>query len=120
MSKFLATAVTNATQGGTAIQNGITTAGNGLQAGNTASLGSIVGIVMNVLFILVGALGVAFIVIGGIKYITSGGDEKKVASAKNTILYAVIGLVVAILARVIIGIVLNAIGTSTTGANVTG
>jgi hypothetical protein len=103
-----------------AIQNGINTAGNGLQAGSGQSLSGIITIVMNVLLMIVGALAIAFIVIGGIKYITSGGDEKKVASAKNTILYAVIGLVVAILARVIIGIVMNAIGAGTTGGTVTG
>jgi hypothetical protein len=105
-----------------AIQNGINNASPGLQEGTNVTLGGLVGVIMNTLFIVVGALAVAFIVIGGIKYVTSGGDEKKVASAKNTILYAVVGLVVAILARVIIGIVINALqhGGTLTGSGVQG
>jgi uncharacterized protein YacL len=77
--------------------------------------GDIMAVVMNVLLWTVVALGIMFIVIGGIKYLTSGGDEKKVASAKNTILYAVIGMVIALLANVIVRIVLNLLGVSNAG-----
>jgi hypothetical protein len=98
------------------IQSGIDQAGTGGGLNTNAwTINNIIQIVLNILTIIVGALAVAFIVIGGIKYITSGGDEKKVASAKNTLLYAIIGLVVAIAARVIIGVVLRALnlgGTS--------
>jgi len=69
----------------------------------------VVTLVLNTLMWTVAALAIVFVVVGGIKYVTSGGDEKKVASAKNTILYAVIGLIVAILARVIIGVVISMI-----------
>ena len=102
------------------IQSGITAAGNGggLTAGNW-TIESVIGLALNVLTIIVGGLAVAFLVVGGIKYVTSGGDEKKVASAKNTILYAIIGLVVAIAARVIIGLVLRALNLSGQ-SNVTG
>ncbi|MCL2371265.1 pilin [Candidatus Saccharibacteria bacterium] len=92
-----------------------TVPGTGVNAANLNDPGDVAGLIMNVLVWLVAALAVAFIVIGGIKYVTSGGDEKKVASAKNTILYAVIGLVVALLANVIIRIVLGAIGVNTAG-----
>ncbi len=54
---------------------------------------------------VLGAVAVIMIVIGGIKYTISQGDSSAVTSAKNTILYAVIGLIVAILATVIIGFV---------------
>jgi len=59
---------------------------------------------------VIGALAVAFIVYGGITYITSGGDEKRVAQAKNILLYAIIGFVITILAQVILWIVTSAIG----------
>ena len=47
------------------------------------------------------------IIWGGIKYVTSGGDSAGVTSAKNTILYAVIGLVVALLAYTLVNFVLK-------------
>lgn len=68
---------------------------------------AVVSLVINALIWAVGVLAVAFIIVGGVKYATSGGDEKKVASAKNTILYAVIGLVIALLASVIVNVVLR-------------
>ncbi len=63
--------------------------------------------VVNILTIVAAAVAVLFIVIGGIKYITSSGDSSKAASGKNTILYAVIGLALAILARAIVGFILG-------------
>ncbi len=62
------------------------------------------GIIQLVMTIL-GAVAVIMIVIGGIKYTISQGDSSAVTSAKNTILYSVIGLVVAIFATAIIGFV---------------
>lgn len=54
--------------------------------------------VTNVLLFLIGAVSVIMLIIGGIRYTISNGDTGAVTSAKNTILYAIIGLVVAILA----------------------
>jgi hypothetical protein len=56
---------------------------------------------------ILGAISVLMIVIGGIKFATSAGDSAGVSSAKNTILYAVIGLVVAMLASGIVLVVTN-------------
>ena len=47
------------------------------------------------------------IIIGGLRYITSGGDSGNVTGAKNTILYAVVGLIVVALAQVIVRFVVN-------------
>jgi hypothetical protein len=47
------------------------------------------------------------IVFGGFKYITSGGDSNNVSGAKNTIIYAIIGLVIVALAQLIVHFVLN-------------
>src|SRR5438105_1086300 len=52
--------------------------------------------VSDALIFLVGAVSVIMIIIGGLRYVISNGDQKAIESAKNTILYAVIGIVVAI------------------------
>lgn len=65
----------------------------------------------NIALYAVGAISVIMLIWGGLRYITSGGDSKKITDAKNTILYAIIGLVIAVLAFAIINFVLNAIGT---------
>ncbi len=72
--------------------------------------GSIFKTVINVLLFLIGAISVIMIIYGGIRYVTSGGDQGAVTSAKNTILYAVVGLVVAILAYAIVNFVVGAFG----------
>jgi len=59
---------------------------------------------------IVGVLSVIMLIVGGVKYILSGGDQKKVSDAKNTLLYAIIGLIIAVLSFAIIRFVLNALG----------
>lgn len=56
---------------------------------------------------IVGVTAVIMVIIGGFKYITSQGDSNNINSAKNTILYAVIGLVVVAMAQVIVKFVLS-------------
>ena len=65
--------------------------------------------IINLLLIVIGIIAVIMIIIGGIKYTTSNGDQAQVTSAKNTILYAVVGLVVAIMAYAIVNFVLRAL-----------
>ena len=65
--------------------------------------------VTNTILYIVGVIAVIMLIWGGIRYITSGGDAKKVTDAKNTILYAIIGLVIALLAFAIVNFVINAI-----------
>lgn len=67
--------------------------------------------VTNTLAYVAGALAVIAIIVGGILYITSGGDEKRIGAAKNTILYAVVGMVVAVLAYAIANFVLKGVTT---------
>lgn len=75
--------------------------------GHTTSLNSLPGIVISTLFYFAGALAVIFVIIGGIQYVVSSGDPKKTAQAKNTIVYALVGLVLVaasgIVVRYIIG-----------------
>lgn len=63
--------------------------------------------VINILSVIVGIVAVIMIIFGGFRYVTSAGDTTKVAGAKNTILYAVIGLVIVALAQVIAKFVLG-------------
>jgi len=66
---------------------------------------SIISNVINTILYVVGIAAVIMIIIGGIRYATSAGNEKTVTDAKNTIVYALIGLAAAILAYVIVGFV---------------
>ena len=63
--------------------------------------------ITNVLLFIIGAISVIMLIIGGIRYVVSGGDSSAVTSAKNTILYAVIGIVVAILAYAMVNFVIT-------------
>ncbi len=68
--------------------------------------------VANVILYIVGIIAVIMLIIGGIKYVVSGGDAKKVTDAKNTVLYAIIGLVICFLAFAIVNFVIAALPTS--------
>lgn len=68
--------------------------------------------VTNTILYIVGIIAVIMLIIGGIKYVISGGDSKKVTDAKNTVLYAIIGLVIAFLAFAIVNFVISALPTA--------
>ncbi len=69
--------------------------------------------ITNVLLFVIGAISVIMLIIGGIRYVVSGGDSGAVTSAKNTILYAVIGIVVAILAYALVNFVISSFASTT-------
>ncbi len=75
--------------------------------------GSVFTTIVNVLLFLIGAISVIMLIYGGIRYTTSGGNSANVTAAKNTIMYAIIGLIVAFLAFAVVNWVLVAIGTET-------
>jgi len=79
------------------------------QAGNKDKLSSFVRTIVDILLYILGAVAVIMVIIGGFMYVTSGGDTTAVTKAKNTILYAVVGLVVAILAYAIVHFVVGAV-----------
>lgn len=68
--------------------------------------------ITNVLLYIIGAISVIMLIIGGIRYVVSGGDSAAVTSAKNTILYAVVGIVVAILAYALVNFVISSFSAS--------
>ena len=67
----------------------------------------LIGTLVNTLLFIVGALSTVMIIVGGIFYATSNGDAGKVAKAKNTIMYSVVGLVVSLLAYAIVNWVVD-------------
>lgn len=88
----------------TEVTNGITSAGGG---STVTDLPTLVQSIISVLLFIVGAVAVVMIIIGGLRYVTSNGDQSHVKAAKDTILYSVIGLIVAILAYAIVQFVVS-------------
>lgn len=68
--------------------------------------------ITNTVLYIVGVVAVIMLIIGGIKYVISGGDAKKVTDAKNTVLYAIIGLIIAFLAFAIVNFVITTLPSS--------
>ncbi len=74
-------------------------------------VGNVISTAIDILSILVGVAAVIMIIIGGFKYITSAGDPAGAKGAKDTILYAIIGLVVVAMAQVIVRFVLTRVNS---------
>ncbi|MCA0228330.1 pilin [Patescibacteria group bacterium] len=87
----------------------------GDQPDNLFGNGGIFQTVTNVLLFIIGAVSVIMLIIGGIRYTVSQGDSSAVTSAKNTILYAIIGLVVAILAYAAVNFVIGSFAANSQG-----
>jgi len=71
--------------------------------------GGIFTIAANTLIFIVGAVSVIYLIIGGLRYVISNGDSKNVTAAKDTILYAIIGVVVSIISFALVQFVINAL-----------
>lgn len=88
-------------------------AGDDHQGTSLFDAGGIFQTVTNILLFLIGAIAVIMLVIGGIRYVVSGGDQAAVTGAKNTILYAIVGIVVAFLAYAAVNFVIVQLGDAT-------
>ncbi|HSX27578.1 MAG TPA: hypothetical protein VLG25_02250 [Patescibacteria group bacterium] len=73
---------------------------------SSTKIDSLVRLAINIFSVVIGVIAVIMIIIGGLRYITSAGDSNAVSGAKNTLLYAIVGLVVVALAQVIVRFVL--------------
>jgi amino acid transporter len=80
-----------------------------LQANN---IGTVISSAVTIALIAAAIISLFFLIFGGIRWVTSGGDKAKVESARNTIIAAIIGLIIALLAFFIITIVLGLFGLS--------
>src|SRR5262245_41530178 len=77
------------------------------QASHLFGASGIFTTITNVLLFVVGAISVIMIVIGGLRYVISGGNTTNVTAAKNTILYAIVGLIISMLAYAAINFVIT-------------
>lgn len=92
-----------------AVQDGINSAqGDGVPT-QLFGDGSIFTTIVNIMLFIIGAICVIMLIFGGIRYTTSAGNAASVTAAKNTIMYAIIGLVIAFLAFAVVNWVLGAI-----------
>ncbi len=98
------------------LRNGANCAKSADQPGNLFGSGGIFSTIVNVLLFIIGAVAVVMLIYGGFRYVMSGGDASAVTAAKNTILYAVVGIIVALLAYAIVNFVLTSLpgGEATT------
>jgi lysylphosphatidylglycerol synthetase-like protein (DUF2156 family) len=80
---------------------------NNINKDATGTANSVVANTVNLLSAIVGVLAVIMIIYAGFRYVTSGGSDEAVKGAKNTILYAIVGLVVVALAQIIVHFVIH-------------
>ena len=85
--------------------------GQGTDCSGT-SIAKLTSSIVRILSTIVGIAAVIVIIIAGLKYITSGGDASKVASAKTTLIYALVGLVIVVLAQFIIRFTVDTANTA--------
>ena len=76
------------------------------------SITKLITSVINILCVLVGAVAVIMIIVGGFRYVTSSGNEQAISGAKKTIIYALVGLIIVALSQTIVHFVLNNIDTN--------
>jgi uncharacterized membrane protein YuzA (DUF378 family) len=81
-----------------------------LDAGQNAT--DVITKIINILSVVIGAIAVLMIIFGGFRYVTSAGSAEGTKSARQTIIYAIVGLVVVALAQIIVHFVLNTVSSS--------
>ncbi len=80
------------------------------QAAGTDDAGNLMANIVQILLFLLGAVAVIVIIIAGFNYVTANGDANRIQKSKNILLYAVVGLVVAIFAYAIVDFVVSEVG----------
>jgi len=79
----------------------------------SSDINDIITLVINVFSVVVGIIAVIMIIVGGIRFVLSGGDSAATTSARNTVLYAIVGLVIVAVAQIIVRYVLGRVNTAT-------
>lgn len=97
------------------VQGGVNSAKGADQPTDLFGTSGIFNTITNVLLFVLGAISVIMIIIGGLRYVISGGDSSAVTAAKNTILYAIVGVIVAVLAYAIINFVIGSFAPGSGG-----
>jgi hypothetical protein len=101
------------------LQEGVNAARGTNQPADLFGTGGVITSITSVLLFIVGALSIIMLIIGGLRYVVSGGSATAVTAAKNTILYAIVGLVIAFLAFAAINFVLTTLTPGTGGPGYT-
>lgn len=89
------------------IQDGVNAARGTNTPGDLFGSAGVITTLTNILLFVVGGLAVVMLIVGGLRYVISGGNATSVTAAKNTILYAVVGLIIAFLAFAAINFLLG-------------
>ncbi len=121
---FVPTLVSAAADGGPSIKQGLCNGANlsfsgedqaclDDDTGAASEVDGIITTVIDIFSLVVGIVSVIMIIYGGFRYITSGGESGGITTAKNTILYAIVGLVIVALAQLIVRFVLGKVATTT-------
>lgn len=97
LTPLAASAATDATTGANQAQ----------PSGTPSELNGQITIITNTMLLAIGVVSVIMLIVGGFRYVLSNGNEKAVTGAKDTILYAIIGIIVALLAYAIVNFVLG-------------
>ena len=104
------------------LQEGVEAARGTGQPVDLFGAGGVITMVTNTLLFIAGALAVIMVIYGGIRYAISGGNSAAVTAAKNTVLYAIVGLIIAFIAFAAVNFVLGALiptGAESGGAGFT-
>jgi hypothetical protein len=72
-----------------------------------SSLNTLLTNIINIFSLIVGAVAVIMIIIGGFRYVISSGNDQAVSGAKNTIIFALVGLVIVALAQFVVHFVIG-------------
>ncbi len=104
MLALIRVSTSDAQSGG--LRSGIQAAHGSGQPTDLFGDGAIFETIVNTFLFLIGAVAVLMIVFAGFRYVTSGGNAANVTAAKNTVLYAIVGVVIALLAYAILDFVL--------------
>lgn len=86
---------------------GLELTGGSCGGGADSDVNGILSTVINIFSLIVGVVAVIMVILGGLRYITSGGDTSNTKAARDTIIYALVGLVIVALAQVIVRFVLK-------------
>lgn len=103
----MANAGTGCEPGDLTISSGAACAQGEEQPENLFGTGGIFQVITNILLFIIGAISVIMLIIGGIMYTVSAGDSGRMSTAKNTILYAIVGIVIAFLAYAAVNFVIT-------------
>lgn len=95
--------------------NGTPAAAGNCGKNSDKRVNDIISSVINIFSFIIGVVAVFMIIISGLKYITAQGDSAGLSSAKNTLLYAIIGLVVVASAQIIVKFVIHRTDTGVGG-----